>query len=318
MVDIGSGSPIVVIPGVQGRWEWMEPAIRSLAVRHRVLSFSLGDTGSGLACGKLRGHPSDEVPGVFTGSGLACGKLRGHPSDDVPGVFHRRDPTPFDTWIDHVDALLDHARVSAAAIVGVSFGGLVGVRYAAERPARVSSLVLVSVPPPRFQLDRTSLVFLKYPRLALPAFALRGVRRLFPETIAAREQWRSRLQFLREYAGRAMRFPASPTSMAACVHAWERTDLTADCGRISAPTLVITGERHLDRVVPVRQTMEYLDLIHDARHIEFRRTGHVGFVSRPDDFARIVSSFLGTDVEDARAPRARTPHLAGESRMTCR
>src|SRR5260221_10255353 len=40
--DEGSGPAIVVIPGVQGRWEWMKPALRALSARCRVVSFSLG------------------------------------------------------------------------------------------------------------------------------------------------------------------------------------------------------------------------------------------------------------------------------------
>ena len=27
MIDIGTGPPLVLIPGLQGRWEWMRPAV---------------------------------------------------------------------------------------------------------------------------------------------------------------------------------------------------------------------------------------------------------------------------------------------------
>ncbi len=43
IVDVGSGPPVVVIPGIQGRWEWMKPAIDALAERCRVITFSLAD-----------------------------------------------------------------------------------------------------------------------------------------------------------------------------------------------------------------------------------------------------------------------------------
>ena len=47
MIDIGTGPPLVLIPGLQGRWEWMRPAVDALARRFRVLTFSLaGDNGS--------------------------------------------------------------------------------------------------------------------------------------------------------------------------------------------------------------------------------------------------------------------------------
>ena len=38
IIDRGGGTPIVVIPGVQGRWEWMTPAIDAMAHRCRVIA----------------------------------------------------------------------------------------------------------------------------------------------------------------------------------------------------------------------------------------------------------------------------------------
>ena len=43
IVDRGSGSPLVVIPGIQGRWEWFRPTIDELAKSFRVITFSLCD-----------------------------------------------------------------------------------------------------------------------------------------------------------------------------------------------------------------------------------------------------------------------------------
>ena len=41
MFDKGSGPPLIVIPGVQGRWEWMQPALLRLARQCRTISYSL-------------------------------------------------------------------------------------------------------------------------------------------------------------------------------------------------------------------------------------------------------------------------------------
>ena len=47
MTDRGAGLPLVLVPGIQGRWEWMRPAVDALAARCRVISGSLpGDSGS--------------------------------------------------------------------------------------------------------------------------------------------------------------------------------------------------------------------------------------------------------------------------------
>jgi pimeloyl-ACP methyl ester carboxylesterase len=248
VLDAGTGDPLLVLPGIQGRWEWLAPAIRSLAARYHVSTFSL---------------PAD--------------------ADAA---------SQFDAWMADIDAVLDRHRVPAAVIVGVSYGGLIAVRYAAKRSSRVRALVLVSTPAPRVSLDPASMSYLRHPRLALPAFAARGVRRLVRETLTAREGWRSRLAFLASYGGRALRYPLSPPHMAHWVRAWQAADIEGDCHHVTAPTLVITGERDLDRVVRVGDTLQYVQLIRGARHETLARTGHVGLVSRPDAFAGIVFDFL--------------------------
>ena len=41
MVDVGTGIPLVLVPGIQGRWEWMEPSVDALARDCRVITASL-------------------------------------------------------------------------------------------------------------------------------------------------------------------------------------------------------------------------------------------------------------------------------------
>ena len=256
MIDIGQGSPIVLIPGLQGRWEWMTPTVEALSAHHRTFSFSL-----------------DEV--------------------DAMKVPERA----FDAWVAEIDRLLDRAGEKQAAIAGVSFGGLVAACYAARRANRVSALVLISVPGPRWQWDHPMAKYINSPRLAFPIFIARAAGRLFPEFRALGSRPGPRIRFLTQHLGRVMRFPASPTFMAACVRAWDATDITAECRRITAPTLVITGEPNLDRVVPVGATLEYQTLIRGARHMTLERTGHLGVISRPQELAALVTQFV-----EGRAP----------------
>ncbi len=246
-MDRRTGSPLVLIPGIQGRWEWMSPAVDALSVRHRVLTFSL-----------------NEVTGR----------------------------SAFDGWMTHIDRLLDQAGHRQAALVGVSFGGLVAARYAARRPDRVSALVLVSPPAPGWRLDPKSATYVRRPVATLPLFAIRATGRLSREIVAALPTWRSRLSFGAVYLARALRWPASPRQMAAWVQEWMATDIASDCRRIAVPTLVVTGEPRLDRVVPVTGSLEYLRLIAGASHRTLPRTGHIGLVSKPREFAAIVDRFL--------------------------
>jgi pimeloyl-ACP methyl ester carboxylesterase len=262
MIDRGRGSPIVLVPGIQGRWEWMTPTVRALSAQHRVLSFSL---------------------------------------DDVDGSPAPAPAQTFDQWVGEIDRQLDRAGESQATIAGVSFGGLIAVCYAARRPERTRAVVLISTPAPRWRWDHPSAGSVRHPRLAFPVFFVRAAGRLLPEVRAFDKDWGMRARFLTEHISNVVRFPASPTRMAARVHAWDTMDIAALCARVTAPTLVITGEAGLDRVVPVDASLEYVSLIRGARHVTLDHTGHLGVISRPRKIADIVSGFVA---EQDGAPRA--------------
>lgn len=254
MIDIGSGPATILIPGIQGRWEWMQPAVAALAQRRRVISFSL--------CGE---------PGAVAGVDSADG---------------------FDRFVRQVDFVLDRAGLATATLCGVSFGGLIAVRYAARRPGRTSSLVLASAPSPSWKPECHVERYLRAPRLMAPLFVAGAPGRLWPEIAAAFPGWRERLAFAARHTARVCRHPITPTLMAERVRLAEPVDFADDCRAIDVPTLVITGEPGLDRVVPTASSREYLGLIRGARVATLARTGHIGLVTRPDEFAGIVGGFV--------------------------
>ena len=50
VIERGTGAPLVVVPGIQGHWQYAEPAIDALAAHFRVITFALaGERASGLA-----------------------------------------------------------------------------------------------------------------------------------------------------------------------------------------------------------------------------------------------------------------------------
>ncbi len=257
-----SSLPLVVVPGIQGRWEWMRPAIRALARRSPL--------GEG---------------GVWTFS------------------LNEEDGTgdPFEQWMTTINRLIDRAGGAPVVLVGVSFGGLVAARFAAHYPDRVGALVLVSTPSPQMRLGAGDQAMVRRPFAKLPLFAMRSVRRLAPEIFAAKPTWRGRVAFTAVYAWRVLSHPVSPRQMARWVHAWQATDIASECARITAPTHLITGEPRLDRVVPVQSTLHYLTLIPGSTFSRLSRSGHIGLVSRPDDFSVLVSEFL--DAADSEAMR---------------
>jgi pimeloyl-ACP methyl ester carboxylesterase len=86
--------------------------------------------------------------------------------------------------------------------------------------------------------------------------------------------------------------PVSLRRMAERGEMLKALDVTAECSRVTAPTLVVTGDVSLDYVVPAEGTSEYVALISRARGLVLRETGHLGCNTRPEEFARVVAEFV--------------------------
>jgi pimeloyl-ACP methyl ester carboxylesterase len=211
---------------------------------------------------------------------------------------------PFAQWVEHIDAAIADLGTDRVVIIGVSFGGLVAIHYAATRPERTASLVLVSAPSPRMTLGQSEALLVNRPLSLVPLFplfAVRALQRLLPEVWTAIDSWPARLRFLATYGLQVARKPMHPWKSARWVRNWQARDLASECARIQAPTRIITGDDGLDRVVPTTSTRDYLSLITGATATTFPRTGHIGLVTRPAAFAALVEEFLhGVDTSRSR------------------
>ena len=261
MYDRGTGFPLIVIPGVQGRWEWMRPALDRLAARCRTISYTLsGDIGAGVSYEPALG---------------------------------------FDNYIRQLDDVFSRTGIERAALCGVSYGGLIAVRYAALRPGRVAALIIASSPAPGWVPTAQQQRYVARPWLSMPAFVATAPVRLFPEIASAIATWSGRLHFALTHSARVLAAPLIPSVTAGRVTLQQQIDFTPDCARVQAPTLVITGEEHLDRVVPAAVTRRYASLIPGARHVVLARTGHIGVVTQPDRFAELVGTFVNEESRGA-------------------
>ena len=253
MFDQGNGPPVIVVQGLHGRWEWTAPALRRLSSTCRAISYSLsGDIGSG--------HRPDRELG-------------------------------FENYVRQLDAAFEQAGVSRGVLCGVSFGGFVALRYAALRPERVSALILASAPGPGWRPNPRQAGWIARPWWSLPAFVLSSALRVWPEVSAALPMVRNRLGFFARQGVRCLTAPMIPSLMAARIREAADLDFESDCRRVVAPTLVLTGEEALDRVVPVESTRAYAALISQAEYRQMQHTGHMGVLTQPSVFADVVSGF---------------------------
>ena len=276
VIDRGDGTPVVVIPGIQGRWEWMKPAIDALAQRCRVITFSLAD------------EPS---------SGGRFDESRG-----------------FRSYVEQVREALDATGVREAAICGVSYGGLIAAAFAARHPDRTSSVVLVSALPPSWRPDARVRFYLRAPRLLAPLFVLASLR-MYREIAAASTGVARGFVAATRLGWLCTTHMFSPSRMARRVRLLESLDLLAELARAAAPqttpltvpstmpVLIITGEPTLDRVMRVSATHEYLQLWPQATVATISRTGHLGSMTRPAALARLVVPFAERTAHDVDARR---------------
>jgi pimeloyl-ACP methyl ester carboxylesterase len=268
VVDVGTGPPLILVPGIQGRWEYMRPAVAALSAHFRVLTFSLsGERDSGRDYDSARG---------------------------------------FDDFADQLEAVLDARGISSAIVCGVSFGGLIALRFAARRPDRTLALVLASTPGPGWHLRRRHDVYTRLPWIFGPVFLAEAPWRLRDELHAALPDRADRRRFARAQLRTFLEAPLSVSRMAARARLIAQLDAAAECARITSRTLVLTGEPGLDHVLASTEASAYDSQIAGARAVVLEGTGHLGVVTKPGVFAARVKEFVDEVLSGIGACRSAT------------
>src|SRR5687767_6029452 len=264
IIDVGAGSPVVLIPGIQGRWEWMRLAVDVLSKYCRVITFSLADE-------PTSGARFDE-------------------------------PAGFWSYVQQVADVLEGAAVRHATICGVSYGGLIAAAFTARHPEKVSALALSSAIPPSWKPDARAEFLMRAPLLFSPLFCI-GSLRMCPEIFAARGTLPG-AAFAAQHAATVLAHMFSPRLMARRARMVASLDIERELTKVRCPVLVMTGESTLDRVVPVELTREYRRIWPHATEVVLQRTGHLGLITRPEEFSRLVSSFADQNANRTSTARS--------------
>jgi 3-oxoadipate enol-lactonase len=228
-----------------GGFELLGPLARLLAEQYRVISF------------QLRGE--DDCFALRRRFGLA-------------------------DLVNDLAEFLDWHCLERPALCGVSFGGVLGLEFAARFPNRLRALAVQGAGA-RFErglLQQIAGVILsRYPLPTDNAF----VNQFFNLLFGARQKPSPLFEFVTRQC-----WQTDQSVMAHRFHLVEHLDLTRRLERIQVPTLVLAGDR--DLLVSERSLQNLSSGIADSSCVRLAGCGHLAFVTHPERVAREVRQFL--------------------------
>ncbi|WP_067671607.1 alpha/beta fold hydrolase [Nocardia miyunensis] len=258
--DVGAGPVVVLVAGFGLDHRIWDREVRVLAPRHRVLC--IDQRGHGLSDKPLDGYDVERL------------------AQDLVIALRRLD-------------------VTAATVVGWSFGGQAAFRAAAQCPELIERLVLVGSNAVRASRSAD------FP-FGLPP------EKLVPPLIAAEE--RDRFAARRESILSGFHRPPAEAVLdwlvscslsmpswaaVACYHSMLETDLLDDIERVRVPVLQLIGAT--DPVHSARGARWLNERLADARLVELADCGHYPMLEAPDRFGDELLAFIDSD-QTASAP----------------
>ncbi|MGI9595873.1 MAG: alpha/beta fold hydrolase [Acidimicrobiales bacterium] len=200
-------------------------------------------------------------------------------SDDDPAIASLSD------FVDHYIALLDTLEVERADLLGLSWGGVIVTKLAADHPDRVARLILVDtsrgsgINPEKAagMLARGA----AFEAEGAETFAKGRTPRLLAADASAELADR-----VASTMAAAIRLPGYRQAVASMAE----TDNTDALRSIAAPTLVIVGTE--DQVCPPAESETIAELVPNAALRFIERAGHLTNQEQPERFNQVLDEFL--------------------------
>jgi pimeloyl-ACP methyl ester carboxylesterase len=190
-----------------------------------------------------------------------------------------------------INALLDHLGIEQTSLVGSSTGGALAWYFAAEHPQRVNKLVLINAPGmPRVTnkyMEKTLPDWGGYLLYLMPEAIFRPFLKapVIDKTLITDELLHEFHQMYRGTGNRMAEYRR--------MQGWEKGDVTPYLAKITAPTLVMWGEKNPQ--LPVEHVAQYRDKLSGAARVEQRiypGIGHVIPLELPRQSAIDAGAFL--------------------------
>lgn len=213
---------------------------------------------------------------------------------DGPG-HGKSEPGPRFMLEDHAHAVFDamnELRIDKAVCVGLSWGGMLSLRLALQHPEKVAGLAVLDASASAESLShkvkyrafiamhhRVGIPYAMFEREIAPLIF--GKRTLTENKPLVEQSFRRAMSFDRGGAARA--------AIAVVVH---RTDITAQLGRIKAPTLVMCGSDDLSQ--PPSESEKIAKGIPGAELVILEGLGHMSALEDPEAVNARLIPFVGS------------------------
>ena len=214
------------------------------------------------------------------------------------------EPTTIPDLAGHLLAILEHLRLPAVHLVGISYGGFVALDFARLYQDRLHTLVLSGIllsHERQFQMYQDlSLRFYRGGAAAFELYTHYLYEKIFGEAflraVDPADLEAMRRRFHERYAERVhslVRLTEAQDPFFA-----QLDDHLPGYGAIDTPTLILAGAE--DRAIPPRMQRPIADVLADARYVEIPAAGHVVHLERRDVFFPALRAFFAarrTDVD---------------------
>ncbi len=189
-----------------------------------------------------------------------------------------------------VDAMLDHASVTRASLCGLSAGGRVGLDFAAHRPAKATSLVIINAFVSMTEEDRLS-------RLAMYELLMEeDGRRLWAEELLSLMGLTGHSAIQRGFLKSVEKI--EPLHIRRLFREQEQYDQRPQLSELKCPTLVVRGAK--DGLVPGYCADEIAERSNGKLLV--MDVGHLPYLEAPEEFNRNLADFLlGEENRDVSA-----------------
>lgn len=230
----------------------------------------------------------DDAPVVLLSNSLGSDLAMWHPQVEALAAHfrvirydtrgHGRSPVPdgpyvIDDLVDDVVALLDRLEVERAHFVGLSLGGMTGMRLAARELSRVDRLALLCtgavMPPASNWTGRAATVRAE----GTGAVAQAVVSRWFTEEFA-----QARPERIARFEAMVSATPAE--GYAGCCEVIAEMDLTGDLASIRARTLVLAGQD--DPAAPPSMMTAIAEQVPGAELLVVPQAAHLANAEQPE------------------------------------